>query len=46
VAGAANPLEAIAREELRGPVAELVRLLIPELVREEFRVLLLGKPCP
>jgi hypothetical protein len=34
VAAPAQGLEALVRDELRGPVAELVRRLVPELVAE------------
>ena len=31
---AGQPLEALVRDELRGPVSDLVRRLVPELVGE------------
>jgi hypothetical protein len=35
-ASAGQPLEALVRDELRGPVSELVRRVVVELVREEL----------
>jgi hypothetical protein len=36
VAAPGQTLEALVKDELRGPVAELVRRLVPELVAEEL----------
>jgi hypothetical protein len=41
-ASAGQPLEALVRDELRGPVAELVRQVVVELVREQLN----GTPSP
>jgi hypothetical protein len=35
-APAGQPLEALVRDELRGPVSELVRQVVVELVREQL----------
>jgi hypothetical protein len=35
-APAGQPLEALVRDELRGPVTELVRQVVVELVREQL----------
>jgi hypothetical protein len=35
-AQAGQPLEALVRDELRGPVSELVRQVVVELVREQL----------
>jgi hypothetical protein len=36
VAAPEQTLEALVKDELRGPVSELVRRLVPELVREQL----------
>jgi len=38
VAAPEQTLEALVRDELRGPVSELVRQVVVELVREELNV--------
>jgi hypothetical protein len=38
VAAPEQTLEALVRDELRGPVSELVRRLVPDLVREELQL--------
>jgi hypothetical protein len=47
VAAPEQTLEALVRDELRGPVSELVRRLVPELVAEQLKGLYLpdGREC-